>query len=127
MTGKEKIQLEFVIKSSPSLLFERISTASGLGAWFADDVSIRGDLFTFTWNEYPQEAKLLYKRNNTSARFKWLEEEEEDTYFEFKISQDELTGDVSLIVTDFVDPEEKKETISLWETQIGNLKHLIGS
>jgi len=126
MSGKEKIQLEFVIKSSPSLLFERISTASGLSEWFADDVAVKGNLFTFIWNGVPQEAKLLNKRINNSVRFKWLEEEE-DTYFEFKISQDELTGDVSLIITDFVDPDEKKESISLWESQIGDLKHLVGS
>ena len=126
MTSKEKIQLEFVIKSSPSLLFERISTASGLAEWFADDVAVKGDLYTFVWDGVPQEAKMLHKRMNNSVCFQWLEEED-DTYFEFKISQDDLTGDVSIIITDFVDPDEKAETISLWETQIGDLKHLVGS
>jgi hypothetical protein len=38
---------------------------------------------------------------------------------------DELTKDVSLLVTDFCDEDEEEETRMLWENQIGDLKHII--
>ena len=119
MANKEKIQLEFVIKSSPNLLYNRISTASGLAEWFADDVSIKEDVYTFTWDGYPQDAQIIHKKMNTSVRYKWIEDENEETYFEFKISQDELTGDVSLIITDFVDPDEKMKQLVCGKLRLG--------
>jgi hypothetical protein len=38
---------------------------------------------------------------------------------------DELTKDVSLLVVDFAEKDEINE--ALWENQISDLKHLIGS
>ena len=59
-------------------------------------------------------------------RFKWLGADEE--YFEFLIQVDELTNDISLIVTDFADDElDKEDAIQLWNLQIDNLKKIIGS
>ena len=59
-------------------------------------------------------------------RFKWLGSDEE--YFEFLIQVDELTKDISLIITDFADDDEDKEdAIQLWDLQIDNLKKIIGS
>jgi hypothetical protein len=40
---------------------------------------------------------------------------------------DELTKDVSLMVVDFADKDEVDEATLLWENQISDLKHLIGS
>ena len=44
---KEKISLEYIFKTSPGILFTRLSTASGLSEWFADDVNIKENLYTF--------------------------------------------------------------------------------
>ena len=50
------------------------------------------------------------------------------SYFEFAIQIDDLTNDVSLIITDFAeDEQEKEENALLWNTQIENLKHALGS
>ena len=52
----------------------------------------------------------------------------DDEYFEFLIQVDELTNDISLIITDFADDEEDKEdAVQLWDLQIDNLKKIIGS
>lgn len=122
-----KYELEYPIHSSINILFDRLSTLSGLSEWFADDVNVdREGIYTFTWEGSEQQATLVSKKKNNHVRFKWLGSEEE--YFEFLIQVDELTNDISLIVTDFADDEEDKEdAVQLWNLQIDNLKKIIGS
>ena len=59
MDEKIKFELEFPIQVSPSLLYQYISTPSGLSEWFADNINSRGEVFTFIWGESEEEAKLL--------------------------------------------------------------------
>lgn len=122
-----KYELEYPIHSSINILYERLSTLSGLSEWFADDVNVdREGVYTFAWEGSEQKANLVSKKKNDHVRFKWLDSDEE--YFEFLIQVDELTNDISLIVTDFADDDEDKEdAIQLWDLQIDNLKHIIGS
>lgn len=122
---KQKIVLEYPINSSPKVLYTRLSTPGGLAEWFADDVNLKGSVYSFIWDGSEQKAELLQKKENKYIRFSW-EEEDEDTYFEFRINIDELTKDVALVVTDFVDEDEKEDSIELWNTQIAELKHVIG-
>ena len=126
MLDKIKFQLEFVVKSSPSLLFNYISTPSGLGQWFADNVNSRGEHFIFIWENSEEHAKLINKKNNHSVKFKWDGTDDDDTYFELKIQIDDLTQDVALIVTDFANEDELDEAKLLWETQLSNLHAIIG-
>jgi uncharacterized protein YndB with AHSA1/START domain len=125
MTDKVKVQLEYVINCSPRVLYNRLSTASGLSEWFADDVRVKGKLFTFIWNDTEQTAEMTLRKENTLVRFNWVDEE--DTYFEFKIARDELTSDVSLLIVDFADDDEVEETEELWNSQVSDLKHILGS
>ena len=122
-----KYELEYPINSSINILFDRLSTLSGLSEWFADDVNVdRAEIYTFSWEGSEQQATLISKKKNDHVRFKWLEADEE--YFEFLIQVDELTNDISLIVTDFADDEDDKEdAVQLWDLQIDNLKKIIGS
>ncbi|MFV0593915.1 MAG: START-like domain-containing protein [Draconibacterium sp.] len=124
MPDKIKIQVEFMINCSPKVLYNRLSTASGLTEWFADDVRVKGKKYTFIWDESQQTAEMTLQKENRLVRFNWLDD---DTYFEFRIIQDELTGDVSLLITDFAEEDEQEETRDLWETQVADLKHVVGS
>ncbi|ETN96294.1 hypothetical protein SAMN04487906_1969 [Zhouia amylolytica] len=126
MQDKVKYELEFPIHSSPQLLYQYISTPSGLSEWFADNVNSRGEMFTFIWDGSEEQAKLLKKKNGVLVKFQWLQNED-DSYFEMKIVVDEITKDVSLIVTDFTEEDEVDEAKMLWENQISDLKHVIGS
>jgi hypothetical protein len=124
--AKEKYQLEFDIKCSHKILFNRISTAGGLNEWFADNVNVQGKIFSFEWGGTIQEAEMINRKDLKFARFHWLDDEDEKSYFEFKINIDELTGDTALIVTDFAEPDEVEDSKELWETQISELKHILG-
>ena len=121
---KQKLELEYVMRCSPKVLYNRLSSASGLSEWFADDVSVNGKKYTFVWDGSEQVAELAIKKENFLVRFDWVDD---DTYFEFKITKDELTGDVSLLITDFAEEDEMEETSSLWDSQVSTLKHVVGS
>jgi len=123
-----KFELEFPIHASPQLLFQYISTPSGLSEWFADNVNSRGELFTFIWDDSEEEAKLLSKKSGERVKFKWLNgDDDSSTYFEIRIQVDDITKDVSLMVTDFAEEDEIEEAKMLWENQISDLKQVLGS
>lgn len=121
----EKFELEYTFNTSPRVLYNRLSTPAGLSEWFADDVNLKDGLFSFHWEGSEQFAEVVSKKDNKHIRFKWLEEEDE-SYFEFKIQKDELTGDLALLVTDFAEEDEKEDATVLWDSQIAELKHAIG-
>jgi uncharacterized protein YndB with AHSA1/START domain len=125
--SKEKIEIEFEMHASPALLYNYISTPSGLSEWFADDVNAKGDIYTFRWEDTEEIAVLLKSKHNVYTRFKWKEDEDPKSFFEMKIVEDELTYDVSLVITDFVEKDEIDETYRLWANQIEDLKHIVGS
>ena len=123
---KSELEIEFFLNVSPAILFPRLSTAGGLVEWFADDIRVNEDVFTFIWDEVEYPARILHQKKNRYIRFKWLDDQDNQSYFEFKILEDDLTGDVTLLVTDFADEEEKADVSILWEKQIDNLKNALG-
>ena len=128
MSELTKYKLEFPINSSVNTLYKRISTPSGLTEWFADDVIIKDKIFTFFWNDSEQKAKLLKLKTNQFIRLKWVDNYTKEDYFEFLIQIDEITSDVSLIITDFAENEQdQEEQTELWNNQISALKSAIGS
>lgn len=126
MNDKVKFELEFVIQSSPKLLYQYISTPSGLSEWFADNVNSRGEIFRFIWDGAEEEAKLLKRKSDEFVRFAWAEEED-NSYFELKIIVDDITSDVSLFITDFAEEDEVEEAKMLWQNQVSSLKQVLGS
>ena len=129
MSKRVSYSLEIDFQSSPQLLFQYLSTPSGLSEWFANDVNSRGEIFTFFWDDGEETAKLLSKKNNEKVKFQWINDEEasESEFFEFSIEVDEITKDVSLIITDFSDEDELDESKMLWENSVASLKQVLGS
>jgi uncharacterized protein YndB with AHSA1/START domain len=127
MSDKIKYSIEFPVKASPKMLYQYLTTPSGLSEWFANDVNFRGEKYTFFWDNSEEEALVLSKRNNVFIKMKWEDDDDDDSYFEFRIQIDDLTNDASLIVTDFAEEDEVEENKLLWETQIHTLLHAIGS
>jgi uncharacterized protein YndB with AHSA1/START domain len=124
---RHRLELEYTLYCSPKVLFNRLSTPEGLEEWFADKVTVEGDLFTFTWDKTESKARLSALKENRLVRFEWVDKpNEESNYFEFRINVQELTSDLALIITDFADPEEKDDAVFLWDTQIGDLKRILG-
>lgn len=129
MSDKKKYELEFIIKTSSKVLYNMISSPSGLSEWFADDVNIRNGVYTFFWDGSEEQAKLVSEKSGEYIKFQWLEDEEEGlkTYFEMRIAIDPITKAVLFYVTDFAEDDELEEAQLLWETQVQNLMRRLGS
>jgi len=126
MGDKIRFEIEFVIQSSPQLLYQYIATPSGLSEWFADNVNSRGEKFTFIWDGSEEDAKLLKRKSDEFVRFAW-EENDDGSFFEMRIIVDEITKDVSLFISDFAEEDEMDEAKMLWENQVTDLKQVLGS
>ena len=126
MNDKVKFEMEFVIHASPQLLYQYISTPSGLSEWYADNVNSRGETFTFIWNGSEEKAKMLKRKSEEFVKFAWAENED-GSFFEMRIIVDEITKDVSLFITDFAEDDEVDEAKMLWENQVSDLKQVLGS
>jgi uncharacterized protein YndB with AHSA1/START domain len=122
-----KFELEYTLNCSPKVLFSRLSTPDGLSEWFAEKVNVDGDLFSFFWNNSETNARLSALKENKLVRFEWIGmENDESNYFEFRINIQELTGDLALMISDFAEPDEKEDAINLWDSQISDLKRMLG-
>jgi len=126
---KEKFQIEFPINSSKGVLFNIFSTPSGLSEWFCDDVNIKKDVHIFIWDGSEESARLISKKRDEFAKFRWLEDEDEgiNSYFEFRIKIDDLTGDTALVITDFAEEDEIDDAKELWAAQVDRLKQVLGA
>ena len=126
---KEKFELEYLLKTSIRVLDNMIGSPSGLSEWFADNVTVRDDIYSFEWEGSIEEARLIQRKMNSKMKFKWLDDEEngDDYYFEINFEVDSMTSTVSLNVVDFAEPGEIESAKMLWEQQINDLKRIIGA
>jgi uncharacterized protein YndB with AHSA1/START domain len=124
---KGKFTLEYIIRTPVSLLYDFLTTPNGLAEWFADGVDLKHDMYTFDWDGAKQNAKIVSAKIDNHIRLRWTDKPE-DYYFEFRLDQDELTNEVSLIVTDFGDSEDDIATSRrLWDSQIHRLVKALGT
>lgn len=124
---KEKIELEYPLKvKSINILWNTVGTPFGLSEWFANDVNVSGEEYIFSWDNYEQTAVLLGVKPNEFIRLQWDEDEDTDYYFELRIVKHELTGDLSLLVTEFAEPDDKEDEIMLWDKHIDDLRRKLG-
>jgi len=126
MSEKKKFYIEYEIKSSPRILYGFLSEPNGLTQWFADDVTVKDQVFTFTWDDEQQKAKLLALKENKVVRFRWIDDDP-SYYFEMEIIQDELTNDVALSITDFATDDTLTERKAIWNNQVDYLISVLGA
>lgn len=126
---KIKFELEFLLKTSPRVLENMIATPAGLSEWFADDVTIKDDIITFTWEGDSEIGKLISKKSTDKIKWQWTEDEEDgiDSYCEIKYQIDPMTKILVLNITDFAEEDEMEESQRLWDNQIHHLKQVLGA
>ena len=125
---KEKIKMEYMLKGgTEGIIWNIISTPTGLETWFADKVNSQDKVFTFRWGKTEtRQAELVSSRTNQLVRFHWTDDEERKSYFELKIVYNELTEDLTLEVTDWAEPGEEDDLKELWDSDIEKLKRVSG-
>jgi uncharacterized protein YndB with AHSA1/START domain len=119
--------LEFIVHSSPAILFNFISQPSGLVQWFCNDIHVHDqERYEFIWENDSQTAQVIYRKEQKNIKFRW-EGFPENTFFEFRIKIDDLTKELSLIVTDFAEEDEIEDNKLLWTKQIEKLRSTLGA
>lgn len=122
---KEKFQLEYFIKASPSILYPFISDPDKLGEWFAEKVTIKNKEWDFGWNGSTEKAILLEEGEEEFIRFRWSTQSK-DEFFEFRIRTGEISGGTALIITDFATKKDMHDQKLLWDSQIKQLIERLG-
>ena len=126
MSKKQLFTLEFPVRCSQSILYEFLSTPAGLQEWFADKVDQKDHTYYFTWNGSTDSADLVEAAENEFVVYRW-DYYDDDEFFEFRIEQSPITNETILKITDFADKGDLKDQERLWNSQISDLKHRIGS
>ena len=132
--GKQRIDIEYPLATkSPAIIWEQISSAHGLERWFADHVNEQDGVFTFTWGEPWTEqdirqSHVVEAQKFDHIRLKWdyEDEEEDDSYWEMRIAQSDLTHNLNLIITDFAEDDDADGLKILWESSLDRLHRASG-
>ena len=119
------IELEFITKASPGIVYKFLTATDCLVRWFSDEVDITGDLFTFGWNGAYEVAEMVDDIEEERVRFKW-QDADEDEYLEFRMYKSDVTNETIIEITDFCDDDEEQAQRDLWDTQIFKLKQYSG-
>lgn len=125
---RSKLELEYPLRSSANILYQYISNPSGLQCWFADHVEVKnGENYKFKWDDGTEtDAKLIKAVTMKYVRFKMADAHDADEYLEFRIQQDAITGDIDLVITEFVNSGEEDMAASIWDSAYDSLRYTIG-
>lgn len=126
MSKKVLYTLEYPVRCSPGILFDFLRTPAGLQEWFADKVDERDGQFSFSWNDTEDKAVLVDSEEDKFVRFRW-DYMTKDEYFEWRIDKSEVTNQTILVISDFAEKKEIKDQSQLWEYQVKELFHRLGS
>lgn len=126
MSKKILYTLEYPVRCSPSILFEFLTNPASLQEWFADKVDEREGMYTFSWDSSVEKAQMIEKEQDKFIRFRWTHMQKSE-YFEFRIERSEVTNQTILIVKDFAEKKDIKDQSLLWEYQVKDLFHRLGS
>lgn len=126
MSKKVLYTLEYPVRCSPGILYEFLRTPAGIQEWFAEKVDERDGQFSFSWNGTVDNAELIDSEEDKFVRFRW-DYMGKDEYFEWRIDKSEVTNQTILVISDFAEKKEIKDQSQLWEYQVKELFHRIGS
>ncbi|MFM2392551.1 MAG: hypothetical protein RLZZ546_528 [Bacteroidota bacterium] len=121
-----RIDMEFICRANPTLLYQFITTPACLVRWFCDTVEINEDLYSFSWNGNFEDAEMVDDIEDERVRFKWLDADDITEFFEFRMYKSDVTLETILEITDFCDKGDEKSTIDLWTSQVNALKQECG-
>ena len=120
----KQVELEYLFPFTIDFMKKRFSTASGLNEWFADDVAVDHNTFTFRWKNNESVAKRTVNTKDT-IRFEW--QDDVGKFTQFKFIRNKLNKNTSVIITETFDDDETEDEIRLyWDNLMNILKRKLG-
>ena len=131
----QKLTIEYPLSTrSPKIVWDMISNAAGLQKWLADKVvEDNADTMTFTWGHPWTErdtktSRILEIEKMDHIRLMWdYHEDIPEAYWEMRIEKSDLTGELSLLVTDYAaDDDEEEDLRGIWDDNFERLHRVSG-
>lgn len=122
---RKQINMEYIFRASPAIVYAFVTTPECLVRWYCDDVDIVNDVYTFYWSNNGEVAYMIDDIEEERVRYRWKNAAEHE-YLEFKIYKADITNETILEVTDFCDEDEEDEIRDLWNTLMVEMKKETG-
>ena len=130
----QKLMIEYPLSTkSPKLVWGMISNAAGLQKWLADKVTEDQESMTFTWGHPWTErdtktSRILEIAELDHIRLLWdYHEDTPEAYWEMRIEQSDLTGELNLLITDYAaDDDEESDLRDIWSDNLERLHRVSG-
>jgi len=107
--ARVKVDMEFIFRASPAILYSFLTRPTTLVRWFCDEVDIQDDVFTFSWEGSEEVAEMVDDIEEERVRFKWEDADDDDEYLEFRMYKSKITNETVMELTDFCDDDEVQE------------------
>jgi uncharacterized protein YndB with AHSA1/START domain len=127
MMKRVVVELEFFLRASVPMVFEYVSTSEGLSRWFCDAVIVKDDVFEFHWEGAFETARIINVEHDKKIVFHWEESEEEKDYIELEVHKSPITNETILRIKECCYEDEVSDVSELWESQVEELKKLLGA
>jgi len=123
---RTKLQLEFLFRASPNILYSFLTTPACIVRWFCDKAEVEEHQIVYSWSGNEEVALILSDHEEELLRLRWADSAYENEFLEFRISEAPVTGETILLLTDFCDDDEVADTTQYWNQQIRNLQKECG-
>ncbi len=121
-----QLDLEYLFRASPAILYQFLTTPACLIRWFCEEVDIDNEEFTFRWGGADESAEVINAVEDERLRFRWEDTEDESEYLEFRISRSPVTSETILEITDYCDEDEVEDQRQYWNNLMEQLRKETG-
>ena len=121
-----RLDMEFIFRASPTILYTFMTTPACLVRWYCDEVDITNDVYTFYWSGSSESATLIDDIEDERVRFEWDDADDPDEFLEFRMYKSDITNETIVEITDFCDEDETQEIKDLWTTLMVDLRKECG-
>ena len=121
-----RLDMEFIFRASPTILYTFMTTPACLVRWYCDEVDITNDVYTFYWSGSSEVAYLLDDIEDERVRFEWEDADDPNEFLEFRMYKSGITNEAIVEVTDFCEEDETQEVKDLWSTLMIDLRKECG-
>ena len=123
--AKEVFEIDYVLKTSPRILYDFVKQPTHLAQWFCDKCESNLDQYNFIWKGYAEKAVLIDDIEEQLVAYHW-ENSDDDEFFEFAIQVNEISADTVLTINDFAETNEVEDQKLWWDNQIQKLIRVMG-
>lgn len=122
-----QLKIEFILRASPTIVYNFLTHPACLVRWFCDKVDIDGEMYTFEWNKSKEWAELLDDIEEEYLRFRFDSAETDDEFLEFRISTSPITDETILEISEWCDETDLSDQKLYWENLVQRMQREMGA